>query len=383
MKILVLPSWYENKRNEQEGIFFRNQAEALQKEGHEVTVLVAHILNWPYVNIKECFAIKEYYKNSIHVIYTTIPTFGISSISSVFFGIYCYHYMRLFHYYLKNNVADILYAHSFWPAGYAALQIKKIYNIPLVVQEHRSTVMKETIPRSSWKYLKKTVENADLFWTVSRPLKEVIEKRTGIYEKIDIMPNMVGDIFRRTNKKGSSKFIFLSVGNLIKGKRMSLLVEAFCESMIEDAELWIIGEGEEKGNILNLIEKFNASKKIKIWGRKKAEEVAKAMNTCDVFVMVSERETFGVVYIEALAAGRPVIATKNGGANDLISADNGILIDIDNKKQLMKAMWYMKDHIGEYDADIISNHCLERFSSQAISKRQIEEFTRIIEQNNG
>ena len=59
MKILILPSWYENTRNEQEGIFFRNQAEALQKEGHEVTVLVAHILNWPYVNIKECFAIKE------------------------------------------------------------------------------------------------------------------------------------------------------------------------------------------------------------------------------------------------------------------------------------------------------------------------------------
>lgn len=45
MKILILPSWYENTRNEQEGIFFRNQAEALQKEGHEVTVLVAHILN--------------------------------------------------------------------------------------------------------------------------------------------------------------------------------------------------------------------------------------------------------------------------------------------------------------------------------------------------
>ena len=155
MKILILPSWYENTRNEQEGIFFRNQAEALQKEGHEVTVLVAHILNWPYVNIKECFAIKEYYKNNVHVIYTTIPTFGMSSISSVFFGIFCYHYMRLYHYYLKNNVADILYAHSFWPAGYAALQIKKKYKIPLVVQEHRSTVIKETIPRSSWKYLKK------------------------------------------------------------------------------------------------------------------------------------------------------------------------------------------------------------------------------------
>ena len=116
-------------------------------------------------------------------------------------------------------------------------------------------------------------------------------------------------------------------------------------------------------------------------GTKKVEEVAKAMNTCDAFVMVSERETFGVVYIEALAAGRPVIATKNGGANDLVSADNGILIDIDNKKQLMKAMWYMKDHIEEYNADIISNHCFEKFSSHAVSKRQIAEFRRIIEQN--
>ena len=80
-------------------------------------------------------------------------------------------------------------------------------------------------------------------------------------------------------------------------------------------------------------------------------------------------------------SGNPFKSRSKGGANDLVSADNGILIDIDNKKQLMKAMWYMKDHIEEYNADIISNHCFEKFSSHAVSKRQIAEFRRIIEQN--
>lgn len=378
MKIIILPSWYENVQNEQEGIFFRNQAEALQRAGHEVTILVAHILNWPYHSVKEWFVIKEYYKNNIHVIYTSVPTFGTSFVSPIFFGIFCYHYMRLFRYYKKNNTADILYAHSFWPAGYAALQIKNTYNIPLVIQEHRSIVMNETIPQSSWKYLKETIENADLFWSVSKPLKDIIEKRIGVYGKIDVMPNMVDDTFRRTPKKNNDKFIFLSVGNLIKRKRMDLLVEAFCESFLEDSELWIIGDGEQKEKILSLINSFDASKKVKMLGRKNGKEVAEAMNMCDVFVMVSEEESFGVVYIEALAVGKPVIASRNGGANDLVNSNNGILIDVNNKEQLMKAMSDIKSRIKEYDGDNISSKCLEKYSSQSIAKEQIEEFTKIL-----
>ena len=48
-----MPSWYENTNNEQAGAFFREQAEALQRAGNEVTVLVAHIVNWPYFSEKQ------------------------------------------------------------------------------------------------------------------------------------------------------------------------------------------------------------------------------------------------------------------------------------------------------------------------------------------
>ena len=163
MKIVIMPSWYESSENEQEGAFFRDQAEALYKAGNEVTVIVAHIVNWPYKDRKKWYKINEYNKRGIRVIYTKIPTFGLSSISPVFFAMFTLFYQRLFNYFLRDSSADIIYAHSFWPAGYAAIKIKDKYGVPVVIQEHRSTINNETIPKSSWEYLKKTVEQADLF----------------------------------------------------------------------------------------------------------------------------------------------------------------------------------------------------------------------------
>ena len=57
------------------------------------------------------------------------------------------------------------------------------------------------------------------------------------------------------------------------------------------------------------------------------DEVAEEMRRCDSFVLASEHETFGVVYIEALACGKPVIGTYNGGDEDIIKDYNGIIVE--------------------------------------------------------
>lgn len=384
MKILIMPSWYENKNNEQAGAFFREQAEALQREGNQVTVLVAHIVNWPYFSEKQWFQIKEYYKNNIHVIYTNVPTFGCSSLSTCFFTMFTWHYMRLFKYYISNNdMPDILYAHSFWPAGYAALQIKERYKIPLVVQEHRSTILTMTIPKGSWKFLIKTINGSDAFWTVSKRLKELIEKKTKIYNVIQVMPNIVNPIFFSKEKKiiQKKKNVFLSVGNLIPIKKMDFLIEVFMKTKLKNSELWIAGDGPLRKKLQGQINNLGGEDRVKLLGKRNREEIAALMNKSDIFVMVSESETFGVVYIEALATGLPVIATRNGGADDIVNTDNGILISVNSKKELENALLYMERNYSKYDSQYISNKCRENYSASVIINKQLNIFRGLVRNN--
>ena len=78
------------------------------------------------------------------------------------------------------------------------------------------------------------------------------------------------------------------------------------------------------------------------------------MKGCDAFVLASRAETFGVVYVEAMAAGLPVIATACGGPEDFVSEENGILIPADNEEKLTEALIEMYHMAHKYDKQAIS-----------------------------
>ena len=102
------------------------------------------------------------------------------------------------------------------------------------------------------------------------------------------------------------------------------------------------------------------------------------MNKCHAFVLPSRYETFGVVYIEALASGKPVIGTFNGGAEDIVTKDVGILVEVDNIKDLSDAMDYIRKNNKEYEADKLRKYCTEKFSSNVIVKKIINVYEEVI-----
>ena len=70
-------------------------------------------------------------------------------------------------------------------------------------------------------------------------------------------------------------------------------------------------------------------------------EVSSILAHADIFVLASRKETFGIVYVEAMAKGLPVIATKCGGPEEFVNKENGILVPVDNVEELSKAMLLM------------------------------------------
>jgi glycosyltransferase involved in cell wall biosynthesis len=106
--------------------------------------------------------------------------------------------------------------------------------------------------------------------------------------------------------------------------------------------------------------------------------VAEQVSRAQVLVHPSQYETFGVAIIEALALGKPVIATRCGGPDAIVTPHDGMLVPVGDEQVLAEAMWTMRERIGDYDAAGIRRACLARFGERAVVERLTQVYAGVI-----
>lgn len=242
---------------------------------------------------------------------------------------------------LKKEKIDIIHGHYLFPAGAAAVEVGSKYNIKTYVTAHGSDMFemyeKKSFMKSS---IEKVLEKADVVLTVSKAIKDEIIKTkvNGIESKTKVHTNSV-DInrFSPNNKsiiQKHEKPIVLFVGNLVKVKNVDLLLESKKQSSFE-YELIIVGDGPLKKELENRVKNENISD-VNFMGSR--NDVEKIMPACDVLVLPSFHESFGLVLLEALACGKPVIGSDVGGISEIITEDVGLLINPDDSMSLTEAI---------------------------------------------
>ncbi len=387
MHIMVIPSWYSSSRNKVHGSFFKEQFKALSSSGEKITVAYNEI--WPItmfgkINEKRGlnFNIEENLRTYRYKDYNYFPKMPLMFRS--FNKRMDILYQEIIKY---EGKVDIIHAHSAFWGGIAAAYLSKKYNIPLVITEHSSLKYAKYARESYKKYIFDAYKSADCLIAVGSGLKKEIQEY--INKNIEVIHNMVDLSLFNVNKNGAKdlsedkEFKFFSCAFLEEGKGMECLIEAFSKVFRgQNVTLRIGGDGSVKFNLSTLIQSLNMDNQIKLLGALSREEVSKEMKRCDVFALASEHETFGVVYIEALACGKPVVGTDNGGAEDIIKEENGIIAKKKNVEDLAKALVQIKENYKIYDKDKIREQTIFSYSEKVLVEKLKGVYKKVYEGNN-
>ena len=379
MHIMFIPSWYSNVRNKVHGSFFKEQALELQKAGVEVTVAYNEV--WPLTMLGKIheekglkYNVEDGLKTYRYKNYNYIPK------NPLMFKVFNKRMEKLYKEIVKKEGAiDIIHAQSSLWGGISAAYIAEKYNIPLVITEHSSVERGPYVKKSYIPFICDSYKKAQKVITVGNGLKNEIESLSG-RQDIEVIGNLV-DLSKFTIKKRikNEKFIFFSLAFLEGEKGFDTLIKSFAKKFKDkEAVLYIGGDGSQRSGLEALTVENGVKDQIIFLGALSRDDVSKWMNKCDCFVLPSRYETFGVVYIEALASGRPVIGALNGGAEDIINNLNGYLIPIDDIDILAEKMIEVYDNIESYDEEEIRIDCLKRFSPKVIVNKIISVYKEVL-----
>ncbi|MFV5494375.1 glycosyltransferase [Acinetobacter towneri] len=372
MHVLILPSWYPLNNEDLNGCFFREQAHALSRAGMRVGVIAPQFrsLRQGVKAITGSYATEIWMDNNIPT-YFKHGVFCFPKVPYLDLHRWVKAGLKLFERYIKEQgEPDVIHVHSLLLAGPLALEIYKKYNIPYCVTEHSTTFARELVSPWQWALLRESENFASHLSAVSNEFCLLLKQKLSGKEW-EFLPNLLDRKFAEEIPILKKDNQFCAVGWMQSKKGFDILLKAFSILYKEKPEVKLIlgGDGPERENLQKLAKILNIEEAVTFAGALPRESVRLLMAESACFVLSSHVETFGVVVIEALSQGTPVVATKCGGPESIIVSGDGILVEVADANALAQAMKEVGENPELYDSDSIRQRCLERFSEKAFISR--------------
>lgn len=238
-----------------------------------------------------------------------------------------------------NFIPDVITSHNFYPHLPMVNRLKESFypNAKTCVVVHKQV----------WKMLnycggdyKKEIENVDVWGYRSLPLKREFEENTGTVPKRHFMcySGIPAHFLSQKDMCNITSPInrFVYVGSFIRRKYPEKVLEGILKSSVaHNFYLDYVGDGINRTLIENIIVDNNLGKRVTLHGFVSREQVPSFINKAQCFIMISEEETFGLVYLEAMSMGCITIASRNEGMEGIIEDGvNGFLCKAGDDKEL-------------------------------------------------
>lgn len=339
MKILVLTTTFPRWEHDTRPAFVYELSTRLQESGLEIVVLAPHcdgakqfeildgmkIYRFPY------FFPTKYQKLAYNG--GILPNIKKSNLAKVQIPLLLISEMFYTLKIIRQEKIEIIHSHWIIPNGFIGAICKILFSIPHITTAHAGdvfTIQNSGILRMLGSFV---LSNAELITANSvYTKKSILSINNSVDHRIQIIPMGVDerrfckkDRVRAEDSSASAQNI-LSIGRIVEKKGLKYLIMAMQEVIKKYPEvtLFIGGDGPEKENLIQLCSELNLERNVVFLGFVPAEKIAERYASSDMFILPSietkygDTEGLGVVLLEAMACGVPVIGSNIGGITDII-----------------------------------------------------------------
>ncbi|MFZ3276518.1 MAG: glycosyltransferase, partial [Acidobacteriaceae bacterium] len=339
MHVLTLTPFYPTAEDDASGCFIAESVGELRRQGIESTVIAVQPMHHSHPGY-DPKAPPATWKR-----YFCLPgNPGLSSAGQFLYAALKFHVRQLH----ARHLISLLHAHAALPCGQAAMLLARDLGIPFVVTVHGLDAFStQQVP--GWFGQRCSAVSQDVYRAAARVIciseqvaRRVREGLGASPVRISVAYNGVdSSLFTPASGPAVANEVILSVGNLIPIKAHDLLLRSVAAIAPDQPEVQcsIIGDGSERARLQQLARELCIEDRVHFLGRRPRSEVAAAMRDCTLFALPSWYEGLGCVYLEAMSAGRPAIACRGQGIEEVIChGENGWLVQPKNIDDLTTAL---------------------------------------------
>jgi len=385
LHVLFLPSSYPTRPSPIKGIFVQQQAEALRKFGVKVGVIYPNFRSLREINISALF--DNHFQTSFDQ-ENDIPTYCFCgwNIPRLRLEPFLWERQakRLFKSYIcEFGIPDLIHAHNTLWGGFSAMTIAEQMDLPFIITEHNSSFARVLIRSWQKPFIRRVISKANCLLTVSRKLADQMQTYAK-GRKIEVVHNVVNAEYFTPPplQRVDRPFRILTVALLTPVKGIDILLKAFAQAFNrkENVLLEIGGDGTQRKELEELTVKLRIENQVRFLGLISREQVREAMWRSNIFVLPSYVETFGVVLIEAMATGLPVIATRCGGPEDIVEPETGWLIEPGDVQELAVVLrnTYLNYHKIKKMESYTRNYAVNHFSREMIASKLFKHYNNVL-----
>lgn len=389
MHVLLIPSWYSHLRSAGGGSFFRDQAQALAAAGHKVGLIYPKL--WgvrdyragplPAINrirAEDDGQLRVWRMDTLHRL-PRVPFRDACKFAAA--G------TKLFDAYVAaEGRPDILHAHAALYGGVLAKRLAARRGVPFVLTEHSTDFAQGKHRWWQKRLVSGVLTAAAARLAVSPQLRDILlDQYAAQADPTTVVPNILTPAFEEAvpeDKAPGGPFVFLCAARISAEKNQEGLIRAFAQAFPAggagpDVELHFVGSGDG-GPLLRLAGDLGILDRVKVIGLLPAADVRRAMAAADAVVLPSFVETFGVVVIEALSQGAPVVATICGGPEGILTPDSGLLVPPGDDPAMAQALRDMHGRAASFDRAKLRRDCLETYGHKAVVRQLESIYARVL-----
>ncbi len=374
------------------GVYLTNLVKALYKAGHEICIIMPEneTKNTELDEFKNYKLHPVYFKNEEEIegqlsfnfpCFTSHPrsSFNFFDMTDEQYTKYCNAFDKAIKTEIKEFKPNIIHSGHIWIISKIACK----YNIPVVVTSHGTDIIGFQKGERYRKDAEEVIQKAKKIIAVSndnsRLIKECFPSSSPVVisagydpKKFNVQEFDKKELLEKYGINYKNQKIILYAGRLSYLKGVDILLNA---AKIYEQQKNIITIIAGNGALLKDLKKQAKEldlKNVYFVGHKSQKALKKLYNVSDVFAIPSRQEAFGLVGVEALACGLPVVSTSTGGMKDFVNENVGILLKSEDPTELADALLYVINNKKKYNKEELSNYIKKLYDQEKVLNRLIK-----------